>query len=87
MNRSIRSMLWAITRRAVCASSVLAGVHLIAQWIAVGDLVVAWGLFTRAWTARPILLGLGWLAISVVVGAVFSALHRGTQSERRKRDG
>jgi len=54
----------------------LAGVHLMAQWIAVGDLAVAWGSFTSAWTTRPILLGLGWLAISVAVSAAVAVIHR-----------
>ena len=84
MNRSIRSTLWAIAKRAPCAAAVLAGVHLMAQWIAVGDLAAAWRSFTRAWATRPILLGLGWLAISV---AVAYALRLGTRFRRRKRNG
>ena len=75
-----------MTRRTLYAATALAGIHLTAQWIAVGDLAAAWGAFTRAWDTRPILLGLGWLAMSVAVGVAVSAMRCGTHSRRRKRN-
>jgi hypothetical protein len=65
----------------------LAGVHLVAQWIAQGELRLAWESFTRAWTNEPVLLGLGWLAISVAVGTVSTTIRRGGRFRRRKPTG
>jgi len=90
MRRKIgsKSPCWCGMLLHTCGAAVTVdGVHLVAQWIAQGELRLAWGSFTRAWTNEPVLLGLGWLAISVAVGTASTAIRRGVRLRRRKPTG